>query len=437
MSNITSKMTVWNSKNPRPDDQLKEWIYRGEGNCNLVLSLPKSRRILRIRKTEKPKTLLGWILVLISDFIHWYYGIGFKDEVRDLNFYNNVMRPLIGLGYTSESKQVALSRKQMRIFNEGLEKKRPEHRQNKTLQYNRAALFNDFAYLPIQYDYLPFSGQTYSVEIKPKQGWRPLEEQQLYKQCFFCMNQHLKLEKKTILMKTKYCPEELFSGDEKRMKIALKHLIEIPQNNFKIFRNGLLCYDGKNEDLIIVLQEMFESQDSIDSLNEEFCDFLQKCLIKNLANNPISCICSPNTKLPKGSVLEHILSVQMLDTEGTKHTFEKFKKHIEEDDYSFVDKLLEIVESDKKTCVRCIIQKAPNSIFMPYLIAAIAKDCSLMITFRKLNNTTYNGDNVFVTKFGSFLVNIGVFDLYPKPLSTIRKHFKRNADMVKALVDQI
>lgn len=103
----------------------KEWVYRGEGNCNIVISLPKSKQILRIRKTEKPKSLLGWILVLISDFFHWYYGKGFREEIRDLNFYSKIMRPLLGNTYTSESKQVILNRKQMQIFKDGLMKKRP------------------------------------------------------------------------------------------------------------------------------------------------------------------------------------------------------------------------------------------------------------------------------------------------------------------------
>lgn len=103
----------------------KEWYYRGEGNCNLVISLPKTRQILRIRKTEKPRSIFRWILVLITNFFQWYYGVEFREEIRDLNFYSKVIRPLIGNNYTSESKMVVLSKKQMQIFQEGLVKKRP------------------------------------------------------------------------------------------------------------------------------------------------------------------------------------------------------------------------------------------------------------------------------------------------------------------------
>lgn len=144
-------------------------------------------------------------------------------------------------------------------------------------------------------------------------------------------------------------------------------------------------------------------------LNEEFCDFLQRCLVKDLGNSEnIACnnICKHNykydidnnssinnieTKLPKGSVLERILSVQMLDQEGTHSTYKKLTKSDTWDDFSFVDKLLEVVDNDVEKCIRCTILEAPKKyenelLFVPYLISAIAKDCSLMITFRKLVN---------------------------------------------------
>lgn len=45
------------------------------------------------------------------------------------------------------------------------------------------------------------------------------------------------------------------------MKMALKNLVEVPQNNFKIFKNGALCYDEKRKS-IETLREIFESNDS-------------------------------------------------------------------------------------------------------------------------------------------------------------------------------
>lgn len=40
--------------------------------------------------------------------------------------------------------------------------------------------------------------------------------------------------------------------------------------------------------------------------------------------------------------------------------------------------------------------------------------------------------NIMETPFGHFVVNIGVFDLNPKPLSAISRHCKRNKDILQA-----
>lgn len=39
--------------------------------------------------------------------------------------------------------------------------------------------------------------------------------------------------------------------------------------------------------------------------------------------------------------------------------------------------------------------------------------------------------NVISTKFGDYVVNVGVFDLYPKPVSTILKHKKKMKKMLE------
>ncbi|XP_060528227.1 inositol-pentakisphosphate 2-kinase [Cylas formicarius] len=422
-----------------------EWRYRGEGNCNVVLCLPKTRKILRIRKSDKPKSIIGWIFVLISDFLFWYCGIGFKDELRDVNFYSNIMRPLFGQFYTSPANQVVLTPKQIKILNYELRKVRPEYRHHKTLQYGRAAIFDDFAVLPMEKFHnlhAEFESETFSVEIKPKQGWRPREERE-HPKCLFCMQQYLKLEKRQIQQVTGYCPEDLFSGDQSRMVKALKHLFEAPQNNFRIFKNGFLVY-GNNMDSRNVLREIFENNlTSFDTLLDEFCVFLYACLTADFSENvengcPI-CVGRVNrdvtSPLPKGCVLDKILSVQLLDVEGNRSTYETYSKLSNLDEWSFVEKLSE-ERKRKGGCVKCLIEhnKHGDFVFVPYLLSAIAKDCSLMITFKKLARYSSHGSvkHVFRTKYGEFLVNIGVFDLYPKPLSTIAKHYRRNIEIVQA-----
>lgn len=72
------------------------------------------------------------------------------------------------------------------------------------------------------------------------------------------------------------------------------------------------------------------------SLKEEFCEIVQKCLVKNLCENDAQVKCDKNLfcqwntsiqdlnldcKLPKGCVLEKILSIQMLDSDGTQYYY--------------------------------------------------------------------------------------------------------------------
>lgn len=101
------------------------WIYRGEGNCNVVLSLPQLGKILRIRKTNRPRSLIGWLVKWISDILDWLYGKGITEELRDLQFYSTVMRPLVGRKYTSEACQIVLSKAEVRSLENELCKYRP------------------------------------------------------------------------------------------------------------------------------------------------------------------------------------------------------------------------------------------------------------------------------------------------------------------------
>lgn len=102
-----------------------DWKYRGEGNCNVCLSLPKTKKILRIRKVDKPKTLFAWLLTWLTSWFNWYWCKSVYEEMRDLKFYMKVMRPLLGKNYVSRAKQVDLRKKQIKIIESRISKYRP------------------------------------------------------------------------------------------------------------------------------------------------------------------------------------------------------------------------------------------------------------------------------------------------------------------------
>jgi inositol-pentakisphosphate 2-kinase len=390
------------------------WVYRGEGNCNVVISLPKERKILRIRKIKKTTSLLGWLLNWITDILYWYCGNGLDEELRDLTFYKKIIRPLIGSNFVCDAEQVFLSKKQIKILEDELAHQRPDYRKAKSLQYGRAALFDDYAFLPDEFYPFLLSNNTFAVEIKPKQGWVPFSEKHFPK-CTFCMNQYVKLEKGQTKSLTSYCPSDLFSGEPTKMINALQGLIQNPQNNLKIFKNGQLCYgeSSESEPFENFVAEFFKNKtESFDNLLHEFCLLVKKCLLTNFEtikktnNCNMKLFCEWNkiiqensvqTRLPKGCVLERILSVQMLDVEGNQYYY-KLLGNRNLGDYDYVRELLMEVSKRQGTCLKCIIMMLGNTdknrtresslILVPYLMSAIAKDCSLMITFKKVMEIT-------------------------------------------------
>ncbi|KAL3269691.1 hypothetical protein HHI36_008751 [Cryptolaemus montrouzieri] len=222
-----------------------DWVYRGEGNCHIVLGLPKLNKVLRIRKRDRPKTFLEWFLYFIEDYITWWYDFGANAENRDLSFHLKIMRPLLGAKYVSDAKQVKLSKIQVGKIEKQLCHIRPDFRKHNILHYGRATLFHDFTTLETDDLPIKLSNDVFSVEIKPKKGWVPFREKN-FPECIFCMNQYIKLETGKISEPSCYCPRNLFSGVETEMKRCILSLIDNPQNNIRIFKM-VICFMMKTK----------------------------------------------------------------------------------------------------------------------------------------------------------------------------------------------
>lgn len=199
---------------------------------------------------------------------------------------------------------------------------------------------------------------------------------------------------------------------------------------------------------------------------EELCDIVSEALLKPLHQNSHECPKSKNIihdvpnncnahsdvlikrkmcnlsheSLPRGSVLDSILNLQKLDMWGSTTVSSYLKKH--EAKYANIYAHAANVVAKMKgagriaSCAKCffsdfnVSETVDNSelIIQQYLMSAIFKDCSLMLTFCKLNTTDYckiEKQNIITTKNGSYAFRIGVFDLYPKPSSCIYKHVRK------------
>lgn len=81
----------------------------------------------------------------------------------------------------------------------------------------------------------------------------------------------------------------------------------------------------------------------------------------------------------------------MLDTEGGNY-YNKLLNMGDFKDWRYVNTLLNRMDN-KNTCLKCAVmilsntnkeEKESDLSFVPYMISSIAKDCSLMITLRKI-----------------------------------------------------
>lgn len=101
------------------------WLYRGEGNANLVLSLTKRRQILRIRKVEKPTTILQWFFEWLIQMLMWDHKRLFEYEIKNLKFYNYITIPLLGKAYVHPAINISTERKEIYKLDQELMPFRP------------------------------------------------------------------------------------------------------------------------------------------------------------------------------------------------------------------------------------------------------------------------------------------------------------------------
>ncbi|KRJ99812.1 inositol-pentakisphosphate 2-kinase isoform X2 [Drosophila yakuba] len=282
-----------------------ELIYRAEGNANLVLALPQFKKVLRL-----PKMISSRLRQVAhqrhepADEVARPEGQRVATEkagdltMPDFMAYIGIMRRLLGNEFVCGADIVAIPKEDDRFWiNEHIRDQRPVSRLDKEFVGPFGLLLPDVTQLPATFDVLLANlqakgttgdeagvgrtrnrsavrrlGDTYAIEIKPKQGWLQLasdvndlfdlmpsgavtkpketphnqaENEPLAREkcwCRFCSMQLLKLHNEKIKRLSHYCPLELFSGTPSRMLDALDALLACPQNNLRVFQNSNLIY---------------------------------------------------------------------------------------------------------------------------------------------------------------------------------------------------
>ncbi|XP_017025128.1 inositol-pentakisphosphate 2-kinase isoform X1 [Drosophila kikkawai] len=288
-----------------------ELIYRAEGNANLVLALPQFKKVLRLPKMISSR-LRNERAEVARPEGQSESSVGAGPEkagdltMPDFMAYIGIMRRLLGNEFVCGADIVAIPKEDDRFWiNEHIRAHRPVSRLDKEFVGPFGLLLPDVTQLPATFDVLLANlqaqdttgdgtgaaarskesgdrrgggvrrlGDTYAIEIKPKQGWlqlasdvndlfdlmptgaetkpnRDRREKQHPEEkpwdpdkcwCRYCSMQLLKLHNGKIKRLGHYCPLELFSGAPSRMLDALNALFACPQNNLRVFQNGNLIY---------------------------------------------------------------------------------------------------------------------------------------------------------------------------------------------------
>ncbi|CAL1384160.1 unnamed protein product [Linum trigynum] len=418
-----------------------DWVYRGEGAANLVLAysgsspafIGKVMRIPKVGRNAPSAVVQNQPVLTEQERLLWKEA---KEMVASQNkdaverfFTELVMGPLLGPKYVDAGVLVRVSGEFLKCIEEKVTRHRP------SLRVDAAKVDVERDYVVIMSDHTVFPHGSskrrpcISVEIKPKCGFLPLssfiaEENAVKKYTTrFRMHQALKLNNKDISEISKYNPLDLFSGSKERIQKAIEDLFATPQNNFRVFLNGSLILGG--------LGGGTSKTNTI--TKQSFEDDLKGVIQPTKGSRTASFMQLIAETVHHSRVLDQLLDVQKLDhldIEGAIHAY-----------YNFLSRPCTVCMNlnEAKALHAC---KSLHSIPMDeslkivknYLIAATAKDCSMMISFVPTDDvdggSQYSSVHMPSTN-QKFTYKVNIIDLDLKRLKTIEDYYELDQKIVK------
>ncbi|KAJ2723843.1 hypothetical protein GGI07_002382 [Coemansia sp. Benny D115] len=235
--------------------QASNWVYRGEGNANILFAYTGSQpelqgKLLRLTKSKTAVHENGNVSSAAEDK-EW--AERHAAQLRDNTAYSkDVIGALIGPEYIQDPEIIEISASFITELNQTAEPSRPENRTHKQADPRQTlgSLVPDMIHAPTS-ERSKAGRHTVAVEIKPKWGYLPdsaslsPETSVKHRVCRFCMKQYTKQEsvEETI---SEFCPLDLYSKNSTRIGHALDCLMKNPQNNLRVFVDGQIV--GSSDD---------------------------------------------------------------------------------------------------------------------------------------------------------------------------------------------
>ncbi|KAI8917098.1 inositol-pentakisphosphate 2-kinase [Powellomyces hirtus] len=411
------------------------WSYKGEGNANIVVAYigPDpliTGCVLRVRKALDEVVRLDEVPVP-SPFTLQY----------EMGFQQHVVAPLVGPEYVGRMQLVNVNPTFLHNLSDSIADARPKARRTKLLDFSQpyAALIADLTYVP----HLKMASPTkvVAVEIKPKWGFLPtspaIDSNNAIKlrTCRYCMHQLWKAKECESHTASGFCPLDLYSREEDRIRKAFDSLLPNAQNNLRLF------LDGQRLNLTLstgaALNNFFHPADA--SAHDPSSTGLAS-LFENLI-----------AILTRDNLLQrlryHQRNLDSLDIEGIfplyatlpddvknanpslsewKETMDLYQQRIEQND----DIAAQLSKCSPKERLQFIHE---------YLLAATLKDCSIIIAMwledpnsTEPSDTPANEGTVRLDTSSQVLrYRVGILDIDPKRITKIPDYYKLDQNIVE------
>ena len=326
---------------------------------------------------------------------------------------NSVMLPALR-EYVAPVSIVHLKVDQLTAIRGSVASQRPQSRLGKNIFYPGGLVMQDYCVLQQE-----GQGPVLAVEIKPKKGFVSSSNSL----CEFCLKQREKVRAGQAKTESKYCPLDLFSGSRDRMTAAVRNLLENPQNNLRIFKDGNLLHDeisANTPACAVLLAEMFGSKSC---LAEILVHLLSQEKGKEIVlKNTVNACDNPKSKgsLPAKTLLNDILKLQKINSLSEAEA-EGVVDDLVEGGLDMSDILLVVTggQSERKITE---VQAENLEKLGKYLVSRTARDLSIIVTIQEDRPGLESSDtNDRRTIFNNRLYryNLSVIDLDPKKLRRI------------------
>ncbi|CAM0902185.1 unnamed protein product [Alopecurus aequalis] len=410
-----------------------DWVYKGEGAANLILSYAGSSpsmlgKVLRAKKVlnDKAEPTPNCVVFSSSEQLVWGGIPGLVESLKQdclPQAYAQVMSQHLGANHVDGGVRALVSKEFLEIVGKNVLSSRPAWRVNASTidsDADSALLISDHSLFTGK----PRGSSCIAVEIKAKCGFLPSseyisKENSIKKQVTrYTMHQHLKFHQGQISKTSDYDPLDLYSGSKERIRTAIKSFFSTPQNNFRIFVNGSLGFGGMGGGADTVhpneTEKCLEDLSKVSGLQlSDFIELLSEAIFKS-------------------GVLDKLVATQKLDDhdiEGAIHLY-----------YDIISQPCLVCKNitdaellHKYSVLHSLPLDTSSKIVRDFLIAATAKDCSLMMCFapRESETTDSEYDSVFLESVNRTYDYKAYFvDLDVKPLDKMPHYFKLDQKIV-------